>query len=95
MLTGTTIYHAKLEKVIAEKTGFDDAMLFSSGYTANLGAIAGLLRPNHLIIHDKLDHASLLDATTLSGAKMLRFKHGDINHLEKIWRRMPISFPME
>lgn len=93
LLTGTTIYHAKLEKVIAEKTGFDDAMLFSSGYTANLGAIAGLLRPNHLIIHDKLDHASLLDATTLSGAKMLRFKHGDINYLEKILEANANQFP--
>lgn len=93
LLTGTTIYHAKLEKVIAEKTGFDDAMLFSSGYTANLGAIAGLLRPNHLIIHDKLDHASLLDATTLSGAKMLRFKHGDINHLEKILEANKDQYP--
>lgn len=84
LLTGTTIYHNELEKVIADKTGFDDAMLFSSGYTANLGAVAGLLRPNHLIIHDKLDHASLLDATVLSGAKMLRFKHGDMAHLEKM-----------
>jgi len=93
LLTGTTIYHTKLEKVIAEKTGFDDAMLFSSGYTANLGAIAGLLRPNHLIIHDKLDHASLLDATTLSGAKMLRFKHGDINHLEKILEANADQYP--
>lgn len=93
LLTGTTIYHTKLEKVIAEKTGFDDAMLFSSGYTANLGAIAGLLRPNHLIIHDKLDHASLLDATTLSGAKMLRFKHGDIDHLEKILKANANQYP--
>ena len=66
---------------------------FLRGYTANLGAIAGLLRPNHLIIHDKLDHASLLDATTLSGAKMLRFKHGDINHLEKILEANANQFP--
>lgn len=84
LLTGTTIYHNELEKTIADKIGFDDAMLFSSGYTANIGAVAALLRPNHLIIHDKLDHASLLDATALSGAKMLRFKHGDMVHLEKM-----------
>ncbi len=84
LLTGTTIYQTQLEKIVAEKTGFGDAMLFSSGYTANLGVISGLLRNNHLIIHDKLDHASLLDATVLSGAKMLRFRHGDIEHLEKM-----------
>lgn len=93
LLTGTTIYHNELEKVIAEKTGFDDAMLFSSGYTANLGAVAGLLRPNHLIIHDKLDHASLLDATVLSGAKMLRFKHGDTAHLEKMLAANAKQYP--
>ena len=93
LLTGTTIYQTELEKVIAEKTGFDDAMLFSSGYTANLGIISGLLRSNHLIIHDKLDHASLLDATVLSGAKMLRFKHGDMNHLRKILEANAEKYP--
>lgn len=84
LLNGTTVYQTELEKVIAQKTGFDDAMLFSSGYTANLGVISGLLRSNHLIVHDKLDHASLLDGTTLSGAKMVRFKHGDMTHLQKV-----------
>lgn len=79
LLTGTSIYQNMLEKVIAEKTGFDDAIIFSSGYTANLGVISGLIRPNNLVIHDKLNHASLLDATILSGAKMARFKHGDVN----------------
>lgn len=84
LLNGTTVYQTELEKIIAKKTGFEDAMLFSSGYTANLGVISGLLRSNHLIVHDKLDHASLLDGTTLSGAKMIRFKHGDMKHLEKV-----------
>lgn len=93
LLNGTTIYQAELEKVIAHKTGFDDAILFSSGYTANLGAITGLLRNNHLIIHDKLDHASLLDATVLSGATMVRFKHGDMNHLEKVLKTNIGQYP--
>lgn len=69
---------------ISKKTGFDDTILFSSGYTANLGVISGLMRPNHLIIHDKLTHASLLDATVLSGAKMARFRHGDMKGLERL-----------
>lgn len=93
LLNGTTIYQTELEKVIAHKTGFDDAMLFSSGYTANLGVISGLLRHNHLIIHDKLDHASLLDATVLAGAKMLRFKHGDMSHLEKMLEANHNQYP--
>lgn len=84
LLTGTSIYQEQLEQIIAKFSGFDDAILFSSGYTANLGAISGLLRPNHLIIHDKLDHASLLDGTVLSGAKMVRYKHGNMEDLEKL-----------
>lgn len=84
LLTGTSIYQEQLEQVIAKVSGFDDTILFSSGYTANLGVISGLLRSNHLIIHDKLDHASLLDGTVLSGAKMARYKHGNMKDLEKM-----------
>lgn len=84
LLTGTSIYQEELEKLIAKISGMDDAILFSSGYTANLGVISGLIRPNNLIIHDKLDHASLLDGTVMSGAKMIRYKHGNINDLERL-----------
>lgn len=84
LLTGTTIYQDKLEKKIAEYTGFDDTILFSSGFTANLGVLSGLIRPDNLIIHDKLNHASLLDGTILSGAKMLRYKHNDMSDLNRI-----------
>lgn len=84
LLTGTSIYQEELEKLIAKISGMDDAILFSSGYTANLGVISGLIRPNNLIIHDKLDHASLLDGTIMSGAKMIRYKHGNINDLERL-----------
>lgn len=84
LLSGTTSFQNTLEHKISRLTGFGDTMLFSSGYTANLGAITGLLRPNHLIIHDKLNHASLLDATALSGARMARFRHADMKDLEKV-----------
>ena len=93
LLTGTSIYQQQLEQVIAKFSGFDDAILFSSGYTANLGIISGLLRPNHLIIHDKLDHASLLDGTVLSGAKMVRYKHGNMEDLEKLIKENIEKYP--
>ena len=86
LLSGTTSFQNRLEHKLADVTGFGDVMLFSSGYTANLGVITGLLRSNHLIIHDKLNHASLLDATALSGAKMVRFNHNDMVSLEKLLR---------
>lgn len=93
LLTGTSVYQEQLEQVIAKSSGFDDAILFSSGYTANLGVISGLLRPNHLIIHDKLDHASLLDGTVLSGAKMVRYKHGNMENLDKLIKENIDKYP--
>ena len=93
LLTGTSIYQELLEKHIAEFSGFDDSIIFSSGYTANLGVISGLIRSNNLIIHDKLNHASLLDGTALSGAKMLRYKHGDMADLEKILSENISKYP--
>lgn len=93
LLTGTSIYQEKLECLISKMSGTDDSILFSSGYTANLGVISGLIRPNNLIIHDKLDHASLLDGTIMSGAKMLRYKHGDISNLERLLKENSNQFP--
>ncbi|MDR2914095.1 MAG: pyridoxal phosphate-dependent aminotransferase family protein [Tannerella sp.] len=93
LLTGTTIYQERLEQIIAQLSGFDDSIIFSSGYTANLGVISGLIRPDNLIIHDKLNHASLLDATMLCGAKMLRYKHNDMHALEKILKDNQKQYP--
>lgn len=84
LLTGTNKFQNELESTIAQIKGFDDAILFSSGFTANIGAIIGLIRPNNLIIHDKLNHASLIDGSLMSGAKMMRYNHNDPTSLEKI-----------
>lgn len=84
LLTGTNILQNQLEAIIAKAKGCDDSILFSSGFTANIGAIIGLIRPNNLIIHDKLNHASLIDGSLMSGAKMVRYKHNDPASLEKV-----------
>lgn len=84
ILSGTSYYHDKLEKTLSVLSGFEDTMLFSSGFTANLGVILGLIRPQNLIIQDRLNHASLLDGALMSGAKMMRYKHNDPSSLEKI-----------
>ena len=93
LLTGTSILQNQLEKTIANFTGFDDTILFSSGYTANLGVITGLIRSNNLVIHDKLNHASLLDGTLLSGAKMLRYRHNDMKDLERLIQENINQYP--
>lgn len=93
LLTGTTIVQNELENSISKLTGFEDSILFTSGYCANLGMVSGLLGPENLIVHDKLNHASLIDGTVLSGAKMLRFKHNDLNHLERILKENITKYP--
>lgn len=83
-LTGHTVYHEALEKKIAELYDCEDAVIFSAGYGTNLGLVSALARPNNLVIHDRLNHASLIDGTTLSGASMKRFRHNDMDSLIKI-----------
>lgn len=84
VLSGTTFYHDELERVLSEMTGFDATMLFTSGFTANLGVLLGLVRTQNLVVQDRLNHASLIDGALMSGAKMTRYKHNDLNSLEKI-----------
>ena len=84
LLSGTTIYQNQLEKLLADISGCDDSILFTSGFTANTGAILGLARPNNLLIYDKLNHASLIDGAIISGAKIMRYLHSNMTSLEKI-----------
>lgn len=93
LLSGTTIFQNVLEREIAITKGFDDAIIFSSGFTANVGTLLGLIQPNNLIIHDKLNHASLIDGTIMSGAKMARYKHNDPKDLERILKENIDSYP--
>lgn len=93
LLTGTNIFQNELEATIAHTKGFDDAILFSSGFTANVGILVGLIRSNHLIVHDRLNHASLIDGSLMSGAKMLRYKHNDPDSLEKILHENQNLYP--
>lgn len=74
--------HHDLEKAIAKFTGRDRALVFSSGYMANLGILSALLSKGDAVVQDKLNHASLIDGAQLSSAKFLRFKHNDLDHLQ-------------
>ena len=75
--------HHKLEKMLAKFTGFPDALLFSSGYMANVGVVTALVGRGDEIYSDKLNHASLNDAAMLSRAKWIRYPHLDLTILEK------------
>jgi glycine C-acetyltransferase len=83
LFAGTFDITRKLELKLAELKGCEDAIVFTSGYSANVGAITALLRPTDVVILDKLDHASIIDGCKLSGASIEVFRHQDMNKLIK------------
>ena len=72
---------ADLEEALAEHTGRERALLFSTGYMANLGVMSALLGKRDAVFEDRLNHASLLDGGLLSGARFRRFAHNDADAL--------------
>ena len=77
LVTGTTQLHHLLELALAERLGAESALVFSSGYLANLGAVCGLAGPGTLIVSDSGNHASLIDACRLSRARVVVVPHKD------------------
>ncbi len=86
-LNGTTPLHVELEREIAEWMGTDGALVFTTGYQANLGAIGTILEPGDTVICDSGDHASILDGCRLSGAKLRPFRHNQMDKLSKMLER--------
>jgi amino acid adenylation domain-containing protein len=84
--SGVTDLHLEFEKAFAELVGKPAACLFPTGFTANLGVIAGLLGENDLIVLDQLCHASIVDGARLSGAAIRTFRHNDASDLDSILR---------
>jgi 8-amino-7-oxononanoate synthase len=82
-LNGTLDVHCRLEEVLADFVGKEQAMIFSTGYMANLGLISGLVSRRDTVYLDKLDHASIVDGANLSPGEIVRFNHGDLDELER------------
>jgi 8-amino-7-oxononanoate synthase len=87
LLNGTIPLHVELEREIAEWMGTEDAIVFTTGYQANLGTIGTILEPGDTVICDSGDHASILDGCRLSGAKLRPFRHNQMQKLEKMLER--------
>ncbi len=83
LITGHSYAHQALEEDLAAFTGQPRALLFSTGYMANLGVAAALLRRGDTLVEDRLNHASLIDAAQLSGARLLRYHHLDMDSLRR------------
>lgn len=84
LVTGHGIEHARLEEELAAFTGRERALLFSTGYMANLGVIAALAGRAELVLLDRLSHASIIDGALLSGARFKRYPHVDASAAERM-----------
>ncbi|MDQ2076324.1 8-amino-7-oxononanoate synthase [Marinimicrobium sp. ABcell2] len=83
LVNGHSREHHALEEELAAFCGRDRALLFSTGYMANLGTVTALVGRGDAVFEDRLNHASLLDAGLSSGARFQRFKHNDVSDLER------------
>jgi 8-amino-7-oxononanoate synthase len=92
LLSGDLNLHHDLEERIAIFKGKQSALVFNSGYQANLGIISSLCKTGDAVFCDRLSHASILDGILLSGAKLFRFRHNDIEHLEQLLRKSTGKF---
>lgn len=88
-LNGTLDLHIKLEEKLASFVKKEAALVFSTGFQTNLGIISALVGRNDYIIGDKQNHASIVDACRLSFGKLLKFKHNDMEDLERILESIP------
>jgi 8-amino-7-oxononanoate synthase len=86
-LNGTLDLHERLETALAEFFGKEAALVFSTGYQANLGLISGLVSRGDVVLIDKLDHASIVDGAKMSYGETVRFGHGDLRQLELLLQR--------
>jgi 8-amino-7-oxononanoate synthase len=82
LVTGTTTLHSELEAALARHVGTESALVFSSGYAANLGAVTALAVPGTLLVSDDHNHASLIDACRLSRAEIAVVPHRSVRAVE-------------
>ncbi len=86
-LNGTLDLHEQLEVRLAEFFGKEAALIFSTGYQANLGLVSGLVGRDDVVLIDKLDHASIVDGAKLSYGDTERFAHGNLAQLERLLQK--------
>lgn len=90
-LAGTLDVHNELEETIANFKGTETAITYTSGYATNLTVVSTLLGRHDYVFSDRLNHASIVDGCMMSGAKFVRFKHNDLNDLERVLEEAPAS----
>ena len=92
LMSGDLSIHHQLEEMTTDFIGKEKAVLFGSGYLANIGLISALCNRKDVIFSDRLNHASIVDGIRLSGARFFRFRHNDLNHLEELLKKERKSY---
>ena len=90
-LNGTLKMHLELEAELAEFVHMEEAVTFSTGFQSNLGIISAIVGRNDFVVCDRENHASIYDGCKLSYGKMVRYKHNDMEDLEKVLQDIPES----
>ncbi|HTO72266.1 MAG TPA: pyridoxal phosphate-dependent aminotransferase family protein [Gemmatimonadales bacterium] len=90
-LNGTLDLHGQLERALADFLGKEDCLVFSTGYSANLGFISGLIGRGDVVYLDKLDHASIVDGAKMSYGETVRFNHRDMAALDRLLDKNPAN----
>ena len=88
-LNGTLALHEQLERELAEWVGKEASLVFSTGMQSNLGTVSALVGRDDVVVLDKDDHASIVDGARLGYGKIERFRHNDMQHLEKVLASIP------
>jgi len=91
LLSGSWLSHKKLEERIAAFKKTEAALVFNTGYSANIGIIPAIAGSGDMILSDELNHASIVDGSRLSRAHVKIYRHRDMNHLEKLLKTFSIS----
>jgi 8-amino-7-oxononanoate synthase len=81
LVSGTMTVHRRLEEAVAAFKGTESALLFGSGYLANVGVVSALAGPDDVVFSDELNHASIIDGCRLSRARTAVYRHNDVEHL--------------
>lgn len=87
LLGGGSILHRKLEERIAQFKGTEAALIFNSGYAANTGIIPSIAEEGDILFSDEMNHASIIDGCRLSGAKIIVYRHRDVEHLSELMKK--------
>jgi len=88
-LNGNLSLHEQLEREAAAWVGKDAALVYSTGMQVNLGTVSAIVGKDDIVILDKEDHASIVDGAFLSGGKIERFRHNDMDHLKRVLQSLP------